>query len=132
MDALVIGPFPEAALHLATVLGRGPLAGPPGIDGDHARSNAQHLSTEAMVPLAVVSGIGENTIPVHQGGRLSKGGGKAGRVIARPLANMTADPQIRAGVAQDCQLGPVGAAKALGAGSLVEVVETDVADFKAG
>lgn len=126
----MVDPAPKSPLHLSSIFGGRPLPRSSRVDGDDAGADPQDLSAQTMVPLAVVGSVGEDPIPGDQLRRLPQSGVETGSIIAGTVADMAPDPQVRTRVTQDGQLRPEGAAEALGAWPLVDVVEAGVTYLK--
>ena len=132
MDSLVVDPAQKPPLHLASVFGGRPLPRSSRVDRDDAGADPQDLPAQTVIPLTVVGGIREDPIPVDQLRRLPQGGVEAWGIIAGAVADVTSDPEIGARMAQNGQLRPEGATKALRVRPFVEVMKAGMTDLKAG
>ena len=112
LPSVIVDTLGKALLHLPSVLGRGTfVARTPLIQGDHRGADAESLSAEAMIVLAVVGGVGQKPIPAHVAGGLEHGFGELRGVVRGTSAGNGARNQVGPGVTNDGQLGPAKAAE---------------------
>lgn len=120
----------KAAFHLPPVWGPGSFfARASWVQGDHRGGDAESLSAEAMIVLAVVGGVGQKPIPAHVAGGLDHGFGELGGVVGGTSAGNDTGNQVGSGVTDDGQLGPAQATEALVALAL-HVIGTGVPGLK--
>lgn len=133
-DAFYLPALPEfllrkLLLHLAPIgrswncLGTAPI-----IDGDDGLCEAKLFSTKAVVPLAVICGVGVEGVDLDVLGRLPHHWRKVRRIVARTGAHPSPRNQVGGVVAKDRQLWV--AAIALHPAAALEEMPTDVAALK--
>jgi len=110
LPAVIVDTPGKALFHLPSVLGRGAfVAGTSLVQGDHRGADAELLSAEAMIVLAVVGGIGKKPVPAHVASSLDHGFGELWGVVGRTSAGNDTRNQVGSGVTDDGQLGPAKA-----------------------
>ena len=105
VDTMAIETLEETSFHLTTVAGTRPGAVTPVIEGNNTQADAEFVSTKPVSGLAVVGGIGQDSIEVHVLRRSAQSGGELRAVISGAPAHGRSDPEIRTRVTHDGQLG---------------------------
>ncbi len=123
----------KTTMHLGAVFALWPLSpGPAGIQLDCGQTDVEFLAGQDMVVLAIVSGVGEKTIDVKIGGRLSQGWGEVRRILAGAASQTDPGDQMRLGMRDGGNLGPRYLLEWLTVMTARGVVAADVAGLEAG
>lgn len=113
--ALDLPTLPEQAAEVQslhrTAIGRPrpAAAGIPAVQSDGGLGDAQSLTAESVIVLAIVTGVAKQSVPAHSAGRRGDGFTELRRVLTRPLGDHDRDEQVATRVADRRQLGPAEA-----------------------
>jgi hypothetical protein len=99
----------ESPSHLSAVSRGGPFPRVPFACRDNRRPNPQTVSTERMVVLCVVGGIGKHPVESNVSRCLNHRCGKLRRVVRRTPAHRDSGNQVSSRMADKCQLWPAPA-----------------------
>ncbi len=97
----------KVSFHLATVFAFGPSSTAAAlVERNDGRADAEFFAAETMIVLGIVTGIGEQAIPVEVLGGLPHGGRKLRRILAGSRRNQCGGDQVCAGVTDEGEFGP--------------------------
>lgn len=130
MSAMTIHVAWESAPHLAPVDALWPSAMTAGVHRDHRGSNAQRFPAHAVIGLAVIGGVRQDSIPHEVDGPLSHDRDQMGTVVAGSSSHIGGQPEIAARVTQHRELGPAAGVEAAGRASMGEIVPAGVVVFE--
>lgn len=132
LPSLTVADAVLRSLHATPIRRERPLASAIArVQGDHRRAHAQDFVTQSMVQFAVVSGVGEQSIPAHMGPGLDHRLDELRRILARSAVRHGRRPQMRARVADDRQLGPTRPSRSAAVGSQ-RVMSRAMTNFQTG
>lgn len=120
----------EMTVHLTAVPTLGESAGPAVIDGDDGRPNTQELATDGVKRLAVVGRVRQDPVQGQMTHRLGHHGEEAGGIVAGTSRDQSPRPKMSLGMTRHRQFGPESLFETTGMGSMVDVVETGLADVE--
>lgn len=97
----------ELGFHLPTITGfRAAITGIPRVQGKYGGSDAKFLAGQAVIPLAVVAGVAQQTIEPQMRTSLSDGRAELDMVGPRSLTDDGSHKKMAVGVAYHRELGP--------------------------
>lgn len=112
LPALPIDAFEEPPFHLPPILGFGPAASRvTSVQGDDRTANPQPLAAQAVVALAVIAGVAQQTGQVDVANGLPHRGPKLRMVVARSANHEGSGNQMALRVTDQGELGPAATAK---------------------
>jgi len=123
--------LPKSLHHLTTVLRLRPLAAlAPTVQGNHRRADLQVLAAITMMGLTVEGGVGQQTIPVHDQGRLGHDRTQLRRIVGRAGGHRGPGDEVAGGIDRDRELGPEP--RGVPASGSLEEVSRGVTTFETG
>jgi len=112
LPAVGVDTLRETSAHLAPISAPGrSRAAPPWVKRNDRGADAELLSAEAVVMLAIVGGVSQQPVEGNLLGRQDHGGGELRGVVAGASTDHGAREQMGSGVATHSQLGPASTAE---------------------
>jgi len=132
LPAMPVNSLGETALHETSVSTLGPATpGIPAVDGDGRGANAQLLSAQDVVALAVIGGVGQQAGQADIPNGLAHGRGELRMVIAGPPDHHGTSDQVGLRMTDDRQLRPATTAESP-VSTAFDEVGADVMGLQAG
>jgi len=114
LPAVLVETVVKTPFHLSAVFGRGPfVSAAPGVQRDQRGADTKLLSTQAVIMLTIVSGIGNEPIKAHIACRLDHRLSELGRVVGGTPSHDDSGNQMGLAVTDDGQLWPATPAELL-------------------